>query len=199
MGESLSLAGWDHAALLPHNLIGSGRCEEDDVWAALWEVREPAASDPPHRGWVLQVMGSEAGRDAAGVRSADHSRAGGLAAPRRLAEGDHIHDVLAMHRDIQDRLAAQRHTAGCLAGAGHRANVLAGPGCTAGCLAGAGHTANVLEGAGCTAGRPAQHSHAGGTTGAPTAQSGATDSRAGRLAGAGHTANLLAGAGHTAS
>ena len=179
MGESLSLAGWDQAALLPHNLIGSGRCEEDDVWAALWEVREPAASDPPHRGWVLQVMGSEAGRDAAGVRSADHSRAGGLAAPRRLAEGDHIHDVLAMHRDIQDRLAAQRHTAGCLAGAGH--------------------TANVLEGAGCTAGRPAQHSHAGGTTGAPTAQSGATDSRAGRLAGAGHTANLLAGAGHTAS
>ena len=43
MGESLSLAGWDQAALLPHNLIGSGRCEEDDVWAALWEVREPAA------------------------------------------------------------------------------------------------------------------------------------------------------------
>ena len=134
MGESLSLAGWDQAALLPHNLIGSGRCEEDDVWAASWEVREPSASDPTHRGGVLQVMGSEAGRGAAGIGSADQSRAG-LAAPRRLAGGDHTHDVLAMHGDIQDRLAAQRHTAGCLAGAGHRANVLAGAGCTAGWLA----------------------------------------------------------------
>ena len=93
-------------------------------------VREPAASDPTHGGGVLKVMGSEAGREAAGVGSADQSRAGELAAPRRLAGGDHIHDVLAMHRDIQDRLAAQRHTAGCLAGSGHRANVLAGAGCT---------------------------------------------------------------------
>ena len=50
-------------------------------------VREPAASDPTHGGGVLKVMGSEAGREAAGVGSADQSRAGELAAPRRLAGG----------------------------------------------------------------------------------------------------------------
>ena len=160
MGESLSLAGWDQAALLPHNLIGSGRCEEDDVWAALWEVREPAASDPPHRGGVLQVMGSEAGRDAAGDGSADQGRAGGLAEPGRLTGGDHTHDALVAHGDIQYSLAAQRHTANVLAGVGHRANILAGTGHTAGWLA--------------------QQGHMGGTTGVLAAQGRATESRAGR-------------------
>ena len=169
MGESLSLAGWDQAALLQHGLVGSGRCEDDNVWAASWEVRGPTASDPAHGAGVLQVMGSEAGRDASGDGSADQGRVGGLAEPGRLAGGDHIHDAFVAHRDIQDRLAAQRHTARCLAGA-------------------------VL-----TAGWPAQQSHAGGTTGVSAAHGRATESRAGWLAGTGHTANLLAGTGHTAS
>ena len=46
MGESLSLAGWDQVALLPHNLIGSGGREEDDVWAALWELESPLLLTP---------------------------------------------------------------------------------------------------------------------------------------------------------
>ena len=57
MGESLSLAGWDQAALLQHGLVGSGRCEDDNVWAASWEVRGPTASDPAHGAGVLQVDG----------------------------------------------------------------------------------------------------------------------------------------------
>lgn len=63
-------------------------------------------------------MGSEAGRDASRDGSADQGRVGGLAEPGRLAGGDHIHDALVAHGDIQDRLAAQRHTARCLAGLG---------------------------------------------------------------------------------
>ena len=117
-------------------------------------------------------MGSEAGKDAVGDRSADQGRAGGLAEPGRVTGGDHIYDALVAHGDIQYRLAAQRHAAGCLAGAGHRANILAG----------SGHTA----------GWPAQQSHMGGTTGVSAAQGRATQSRAGRLAGTGHTASRLA-------
>ena len=107
-------------------------------------------------------MGSEAGKDAVGDRSADQGRAGGLAEPGRLTGGDHIYDALVAHEDIQYRLAAQRHAAGCLAGSGH------------------------------TAGWPAQQSHMGGTTGVSAAQGRATQSRAGRLAGTGHTASRLA-------
>ena len=172
MGESLSLAGWDQVSLLQHGLVGSGRCEDNNVWASSWEVREPTASDRAHGAGVLQVMGSEAGRDAAGDGSADQGRAGGLAEPGRLTGGDHTHDALVAHGDIQYSLAAQRHTANVLAGVGHRANILAGTGHTAGWLA--------------------QQGHMGGTTGVLAAQGRATESRAGRLAGTGHIASRLA-------
>ena len=145
-----------------------------------------------HGAGVLQVMGSEAGKDASGDGSADQGRAGGLAERGRLAGRDHIHNVLVAHGDIQDRFAAHRHTAGCLAGAGHTANVLAGAGHTANVLAGAGHRTSVLAGTGHTAGWPAQQSHVGSTTGVSAAQGRATDSRAGQQTGTGHTASRLA-------
>ena len=59
MGESLSLAGWDQLGLLQHGLVGSGRCEDDNVGASSWEVREPTAltlhtEQGFYRSWALK-------------------------------------------------------------------------------------------------------------------------------------------------
>lgn len=112
--------------MLPRNLIGSGRCEKDDVWAGLGRSESPVLLIPHTGEGPGHGLRSRKGCCKDQVCRPEQGRAGST----QKVAGDHTHDVLAMHGDTGQACSSKAHSR--MPGrAGHRANVLAGAGCTA--------------------------------------------------------------------